>query len=202
MESFRRHGLGDETLKWIAERDRIEVRLTHITQTVSFGRSRPDNNVRDSSEWSIHGIITHPKFIPVDITFTTDEQQFGGWAYDVLTDLDLGGRKVNLPFVNLWLSDRDGQKATLLHAALREAIMSGQKYAGVRFWKKKGDGLMTPTDKEHGFSYQSSYSILGMVTWLELHAGRLPEWALPTDQRDFSLQALPQNRFDLDGQLE
>jgi hypothetical protein len=60
---------------------------------------------------------------------------------------------------------------------------------------------MTQIDKEHGYSYQSRYPILGMVTWPELHAERLPKWAMPTDW-DFSINALPMYSSDLDKQLD
>jgi hypothetical protein len=61
-------------------------------------------------------------------------------------------------------------------------------------FEKKGDGLMTPTDKEHGWSYESRYEILGMVAWPTLQAVKLPKWALPTWENGFSLDALPKSR--------
>src|SRR5262249_53567806 len=140
---------------------------------------------RDRWEWSVHGVMTYPKFIPVEITFEGDEKQFGGFHYNRQDNEDFNSRKINLPRLEIWLSDRDGQKAELLYAALRDAIMSGSKYVGVRFWKNKGEGLMTQIDKEKGYSYQSRYPILGMVTWPELHAQRPPKWAIPTGYRDF-----------------
>jgi hypothetical protein len=147
--------------------------------------------------------MTYPKFIPVTITFAKEEKQFGGFYYDRSDKHDLTNeRKINLPLLEVWLSDRDEQKAQLLIGALRDAILSGRKYAGVRFFKKEGEGLMTPADEEHGFSYQSRYSILGLVTWQELHAGRLPKWSLPTDYHDFSLADLPDWRSDLDSKFE
>ena len=79
------------------------------------------------------------------------------------------------------LSDRAKQHAELLYAALRDAIMKGSKHVNVRFWKNKGEGLMTQTEKERGYS--SQYAILGMVTWPEVHAQKLPKWAIPTDYR-------------------
>jgi hypothetical protein len=68
--------------------------------------------------------------------------------------------------------------------------------------KEKGIGLMTQLDKEHGFSYESRYPILGLVIWPTLRAASLPKWAVPTDQIDFSLDALPRYRSDLRGQLD
>jgi hypothetical protein len=146
--------------------------------------------------------MTYPKFIVVKISFTADEKLFGWFFYNRSDNETFNGRKINLPLLELSLSDEKDQNALLLNSALRDAIISGQKYAGVRFFKKAGEGLMTPTDKEHGFSYQSRYTILGMVTWQELRAGRLPKWALPTDRKDFSLDDLPESRFDLDKYLD
>ncbi len=193
----------DETVEWIAQSDRLNVRITHISKTVSLGQTRADDDrYRNRSEWSAYGLMSYPKFIPVEITFDGDEKRFGGFSYNRRDDQDFNARKIKLPCLMMWLSDRDGQKAELLYAALRDAIMRGSKHLGARFWKNKGEGLMTQIDKEHGFSYQSRYPILGMVTWAELHAERLPKWAIPTDYRDFSLNALPRHSSDLDKQLE
>src|SRR5262245_7589353 len=123
--------------------------------------------------------MTFPKFIPVNITFPDDERQFGGFCYDRRDNEDFNGRKIKLP-----------------------SFMRGSKHLGVRFWKNKGEGLMTQIDKEHGYSYESRYAILGMVTWRELHAEKLPKWAIPTDYTDFSLNALPMYSSDLDKQLD
>ncbi len=209
----------DETIKWIAEREQLDVYMTHISKTVSLGsnsrslgltqtdaglsfsRASDAELFNNRSEWAIHGVMTYPKFIPANITFTMDDEQFGWFFYDRRDDMSFSGRKINLPFLQLSLSDRDEQKAQLLYKALRDAIISGEKFASVRFWKKKNEGLMTQKDKEHGYSCQSRYLILGMVTWIELHAFKLPKWSVPTDQRDFSLDALPKSRFDLDRQL-
>jgi hypothetical protein len=195
----------DETLEWIAKSEQLNVRLTNISRTVSRGR-RPhslDDRDDNTSTWNVHGVMTYPKFILVNITFTTDPEQFGGFSYNRLDEQSFGGRKkINLPLLELWLHDKNDEKAQLLYAALGDAIVSGQKYAGVRFFKKPGEGLMTPTDKEHGFSYQSRYTILGLVTWQELHAGGLPKWAVPTDRKDFALDDLPESRFDLDKYLD
>jgi hypothetical protein len=192
----------DETVKWIAQRDQFDVRVTHILKTVSLGMRAGAYRAEDRSEWSVHGVMTFPKFIPVDITFTSDEEQFGGFFYNRADNVDFNARKINLPSLGVWLSDPAGQKAELLYAALRDAIMRDCKHVAVRFWKNKGEGLMTQMDKEHGYSYESRYAISGMVTWSELHAKSLPKWAMPTDYRDFSLNSLPQHPSDLDGQLD
>jgi hypothetical protein len=192
----------DETVKWIAQSEQLNVSITHIATTISLGdRANSRLPMEDRKDWEIHGVMTYPKFIPVTITFMKDEQQFGGFSYDRSDNKAFKGQEINLPLLRVWLSDKNEQKGLLLIDALRDAIISGRKYAGVRFFKKKGEGLMTPTDKEHGYSYESRYSILGLVTWQVVHAGRLPKWTLPTDYDDFSLDDLPERRFDLGSQL-
>jgi hypothetical protein len=123
----------DESVKEIADSDRLSVRVIHISKTVSLGQMRVGGDRTHGSEWSIRGVMTRPKFIPVDITFTNDDELFGGFSYDRQDDRDFNGRKVNLPFLSMWLSDRNGQKAQLLYSALRDAIMCGQKCADARF---------------------------------------------------------------------
>jgi hypothetical protein len=200
--SLREIAWDTKTVEWIVQIDRLNVHITHMLKTVSLGQMRANDEYRNSSEWSVHGVITSPKFIPVDITFTDDEEQFGGFFYDRRDDQDFDGRTINLPCLGVWLSDGAGQKAELLYAGLRDALTRGSKHLGVRFWKNTGEGLMTQIDKEHGYSYQSRYTILGMVTWPELHAQRLPRWAIPTDYKDFSLHGLPKNPSDLRGLLD
>jgi hypothetical protein len=190
----------DKTVKRIADSERLRVRITQVLKTVSLRDTSA--NVAGEGEWSIHGVMTHPKFIPVEITFTHQDDHFGGFSYDRQDNHNFNKREINLPFLHVWLSDRDGQKAQLLYSTLRDAIVCGQKCADVRFWKEKGKGLMTQIDKEHGFSYESTYEILGMVIWPTLQAAHLPKWAVPTAQIDFSLDALPNYRSDLDGQLD
>jgi hypothetical protein len=193
----------DETLEWIAKSQQLNVSLTNISRVASLGKRPHSFNDWDetTSTWEVHGVMTCPKFIPVNITFTTDSKEFGGFAYDGRDEQSFGGRRINLPLLKVWLSDEKEQKALLLNTALRDAIISGQKYAGVRFFKKPGEGLMTQVDKEHGYSYESRYTILGLVTWQELHASQLPKWAMPIDRKDFSLDGLPESRFDLDRYL-
>ena len=180
------------------------MRLTNISRTASLGRRPRSLNDQDEtrSEWEVHGLLTYPKFIPVNITFTTDSKEFGGFSYNSRDEQRFGERKIILPLLEVWLSDENEQKALLLNTALRDAITSGRKYAGVRLFKKPGESRMTRVDKEHGYSYGSRYTILGLVTWQELHSDRLPKWAVPTDRNDFSLDDLPEGRFDLEKYLD
>jgi len=192
----------DKTVEWIAKSERLNVKVTHITKTISLGDMGNIFPSEDTTDWEVHGIMTYPKFIPVTITFTKDEGEFGGFSYNRSDTNIFNKRKINLPRLEVWLSDKNEQKALLLNDALRDAISSGRKYAGVRFFKKTGEGLMTQLDKEYGWSQECRYMILGLVTWQELHAGRVPKWTLPTDYNDFSLDDLPEFSSDLDRQLD
>jgi hypothetical protein len=189
-------------VEWIAKTQQLNVRITHVLKTVSFGQSQAEGRYENQMEWAVHGVMTFPKFIPVNIRFEDNDEQFGGFFYNRWDNHDYNGRNINLPLLEVWLSDQPGQKAELLYAGLRDAIVRGSKYCGVRFWKNKGEGLMTEMDKEHGYSYQSRYKILGMVTWQELHAQRLPKWAFPAHYGDFSLNTLPEFTSALEEQLE
>jgi hypothetical protein len=73
------------------------------------------------------------------------------------------------------------------------ALISGRRYSFVRVWKRKGDGLMTALDKEHGYSDESRYEIFGVTTWCELEARDVPEWALPFAHENFSIRDLPKS---------
>jgi hypothetical protein len=194
----------DETVKWIAQSEHLNVKITHITKTISLGSDAGRLPPKEgSTDWEVHGVMTYPKFIPVTITFAHDENQFGGFFYNrSLKNNFTNEQKIDLPLLEVWLSDKDEQRARLLIGALRDAILSGRKYAGVRFFKKKGEGIMTSIDKEHGWSSDSRYMILGLVAWQELHADRLPKWTLPLDCFDFSLDDLPEHRSDLDNRLK
>jgi hypothetical protein len=142
----------DESSNSIAASERLEVRVTRVSSTVSLGEMRVgDDRSRNETEWRVHGVMTRPKFIPVAIKFAEDQKEFGGFFYNRIDDRQVGGKKISVPLLELWLSDQGGRKAQILYNALRDAIVSGRKYVGVRFWKKKGDGLMTPLDREHGY---------------------------------------------------
>jgi hypothetical protein len=192
----------DETVRWIAESDRLNVRVTHISKTVSFGQMGTGLGFRHPLEWLAHGVMTYPKFIPVNVTFTGADDQFGVFAYNILVKRKFKAGEVNLPLLDIWLSDREGEKAQQVYSALHDAIMSREKFAEIRFFKEKGQGLMTEIDRLHGYSYESRHTILGMVIWPTLQAHNLPMWAVPTDQHKFSLDALPKQRSDLDRELD
>jgi hypothetical protein len=194
----------DNTIKWIAENEFLNVRLTHMSKTMSLGQRHSREERWYEPDWSACGVMTSPKLIPVGIRFSNREhdEHFGGFSYDRRDNKAFNERIVNLPFLNVWLSDRDGHKRQVLHSALQDALVGGWRSTGVRFWKEKGQGLMTELDKHHGYSYESSYVIFGMTIWPTLQARCLPRWAVPTDDIDFSLNALPNGVFEFDRELD
>src|SRR5262249_32301707 len=121
--TLRQIAWDDKTVEWIAQSGQLDVHVTHILKTVSLGQIRADDDrYRNRSEWSVHGVMTFPKFIPVSITFEDDKERFGGFFYNRWNGEVFINRKINLPFLNVWLSDRDGQKAELLYVGLRDAL--------------------------------------------------------------------------------
>jgi hypothetical protein len=102
-----------------------------------------------------------------------------------------------LPLLGIALSNRENKTASAIFDAHCNALLSGKRHSLVRFWKKKGDGLMTERDKAHGFSYESRYSIFGIITWNGLVSEQLPRWALPMDHEHFTLEGLSNDRHDL-----
>jgi hypothetical protein len=95
------------------------------------------------------------------------------------------------------VSISDAKIAVEMYEVQRCAVMSGRRYSSVRIWKRKGDGLMTGLDKEHGYSYESRYEIFGVTTWCELEARNVPKWALPPAHVNFSIRDMPENMFSV-----
>lgn len=141
-QHFKNIAWDDRTLKHIADSSQINVQVTNISKTVSLGQMRADGEARHQEDWEVFGVITSPKLIWTHITFTTNDGQFGGFSYNTL-ERNFREREANLPLLEIWLYDPDEQKAKLLRSAMYDALVSGRKSIGVRFWKAKGDGLMT-----------------------------------------------------------
>jgi hypothetical protein len=195
--SLREVAWDDETVERIAESEVLKVNVTHIQRTTGSGVNRR-RIFEQRTDWQVHGVMAYPKFVQVRITFTTDAGEFGGFNYNLEETLD--DPSITLPLLEVWLSDENEQKALILNDALRDAILSGRKSAHVRFFKNRGEGLMTQVDKEKGYP-SDRYAILGMITSQELHAGSLPRWGLPTDHRYFSIYHLPQDSLGIEHKL-
>ena len=184
----------DATCEKLAGLDRLNVMLTSITRTVMSGTYRGKDDIAPQPlSFEAHGIMTYPKYIVVDFQFSEDRGGlFGGFSYDIFDPLGRQESEPRVPLMHVWLSDP--KIAVDMYEAHRCALMSGRRYSLVRVWKRKGEGLMTTLDKEHGYSYQSRYEVFGVLTWCTLEARNVPEWALPTAHENFSIRNLPENR--------
>jgi hypothetical protein len=155
----------DKTLEWIENSDRFEVLVTSVGRNFYFGH--PDGRERLSKArylWEISGIITYPKLIIVNIEFDVMEQ-FGSWFYNSYSYKRLG-KNVSLPLIEI-----------------ETANACGRQYTNVRIWKKKGDGMMTPADKEHG--YDKRRPLFGVYVFTRAESSRLPKWACPLSSDRF-----------------
>lgn len=132
--------------------------------------------------------MTFPRLVLVAISLdTSDEDQFGVWFYQSYSEGDRAYKR-DMPFIEIWVSDKDGRKAEAMVDSHRAALISGKKRSLVRFWKNPDEGAFTAKDREHGYSYESRFPILGMYTWEEYEAARLPDWAVPFGHERFSTE--------------
>jgi hypothetical protein len=184
----------DKTQDRIAALDQFNVQITSVVRLDGFGRTANYGAAKLPS-FEISGFLTNPRFLYVQITFETGtSEDFGGWFYHLYDKGDrTHGR--DLPFLEVWINDTDGSVPAALIQSHKAALLSGKRSSSCRLWKRKGDGLFTPKDREHGYSYESRYPILGLYTWSEYQSGRLPQWALPYGDEAFSLNELPENVF-------
>ena len=188
----RAMGWDEKTIEYIANSDRFSVKITNVCKLNRFGTTRENEPVPIPKpyKYEISGVVTFPKLILVSISFQDDlseSESIGGWAYNFVN----GNR-----FLELYLSDLDGKVASALFEAHNVALLSGRRHSDVRFWKRKGDGVMTEQDREHGISYERRYPLIGLYTWAELKSASLPEWAVPYDSERFSIKNLPES-YDL-----
>jgi hypothetical protein len=186
----------EKTVAWFVETTRLDVKITSITKTTMFG-----SGARDTLEYEVLGIMTWPKFIAVGIAFEDSNESrtdlFGGFCYNRSDNHDVAGRNVNLPLLDVWLSNWNNETSKAIVEGHRDALLLGRRHSSVRLFKNKGDGVMTDKDREHGWSYESRYSVIGVVTWNVLQSERLPRWALPPGETGFSLEGLPENPRDI-----
>ena len=184
----------DVTCGKLAEGDSFDVRITQVIRTVTSGVYREGDLGGNGVSLEAHGIISWPKYIACHVAFENG-RDLGCFSYNSIDRV--GGRPADpkVPLMQLSLTD---QFATEIYEAHWGALMSGRRFSQIRVWKRKGEGLMTELDKEHGYSYQSRYTVIGITSWCQLMARDVPAWALPIDHENFSIGDLPEStRFDL-----
>jgi hypothetical protein len=184
----------EKTTGVIAAWNHFDVKVTSVTKRNGFGRTHENENMREPDGFEASGIITYPKYMIVSLSFEKSEG-FGGWFYNVFNSpQDSPG--TGIPMLEIYLADPERLFAHALHEALKTAILCGRRYTGARMWKRKGDGIMTKTDIEHDYSYESRYPIIGAYIWSEAESVNLPPWARPMASDGFSIENMPE-RYDL-----
>jgi hypothetical protein len=161
-----------------------------------------DRNGGYEETYEIHGVMTHPAFSIVSIYCVKSQESESCWSYNRLDKVQYQDVEVGLRRLDICISDVDGSSANVIHDAHRDAIICGRKFSNVRIFKKKGDGLMSTADKEHGYSYESHYPVLGWLTWSDLHSPAIPNWAYEPSNVRFTLDSIPEHHWDLDRELD
>jgi hypothetical protein len=175
----------EKTVAHFANSDRFDVFITSVVRLRGFGGT-DRGPIREPITYEISGFMRTPKFMLVNIHLEQSSvEQFGVWSYNVY---DRGGRTPagDVPFIEVWLTDPHGQIGEALLQSHHAALVSGAKKSNVRFWKRMGDGELTARDKEHDYSYESRFPILGMYAWEEYENSQLPNWAVPYSHERFS----------------
>jgi hypothetical protein len=176
----------EKTTARIAESERLDVRITHVMKRWGFG-SYSSGGLCTPLEYEIRGVITSPKLLAVTVTIDNKEgEQFGGWFYHILGIRDGETPK---PFLDLWVHDPKFTFAEAVYQAHRDAMISGERKSDVRFWKRKGDGLMTEEERVEGYS--QSFPLVGALVWAYVESKTLPPWAAPMDSEKYSADKAP-----------
>jgi hypothetical protein len=174
----------------------FDVSITSITKCFGFGATE-HSAIREPIDYEVRGIITYPKYVQVTLKISKEEgKEFGGWFYNVWLKSDERHRKSDMPFLDMWLFDPRHEVAEALYEAHKAALACGGRKSQARFWKRSGDGVMTPKDIAAGYSEESRYPLLGMYTWSLYQSRSLPRWALPFDDQAFSAENSPP-RYDM-----
>jgi hypothetical protein len=180
----------EKSLAHFTKATRIDMKITSITKRSGFGGMREGEFMRDPIGYEVSGIITFPKLILVTVNFERSSETFGTWFYNIYNDAS-APTGTGIAFLELYVGDDNGEIREALYEALKTALLSGRRYTPARFWKRAGDGAMTAKDREHGYSYESRFPLLGMTCWSEVETTTLPNWAVPYATDRFSLEKLP-----------
>jgi hypothetical protein len=181
----------DKTTAHFAKADRFDVQITRVGKRFGFGQTRPGEPMREPDGYEVYGVITFPKLVLVTLSFEGRDSEFGGWFYHLYDSSTSKSDQRSVPFLDMWITDSDGGIRKALYESHKAALLCGQRRSLARFWKRAGDGVMTEKDREHGYSFESRYPLIGLYTWAELESKLLPSWAIPYGTDGFSLNNLP-----------
>ena len=118
----------------------------------------------------------HPKPPPI-----------GMWMYEVW-GADSKGHIGRLHFT---FFDQDRAIRLALKQAHAASLASGTSTTSLTILKEAGVGDFSAKDREHGYSYESRFAFCGMTVTEKLQSRRLPKWAVPRSDEDFSLDGAP-----------
>ena len=182
----------EKSLTHFTKATRFDVQITSVSKRSGFGETREGELTRDPDPfgYEVTGVITYPRLILVTVNLEQSGETFGTWFYNIYNDAS-APTGTGVAYLELHVSDDNGEIREALYEALKTALLSGRRYTLARFWKREGDGAMTAKDREHGYSYESRYPLFGMYCWSEVEATTLPNWAVPYGADRFSLENLP-----------
>jgi hypothetical protein len=188
----------EKTVENFAKSRCFDVRITHITKRAGFGRALAEDRTLETYEYEISGVITFPKLVLVTVSLRREmHSEFGVWFYNLFLGTPQlyprGAKEPDTPNLELHIRDPEGAIAETLYEAHKAALLSGRRYSLARFWKQEGEGVMTQKDKEQGWSFGSSYSLLGMYSWAVVEARNLPPWAAPHGSERYSTEDTPEH---------
>ncbi|MGA9825021.1 MAG: hypothetical protein WBQ53_09350 [Methylocystis sp.] len=182
----------DKIIEHIIASRSFSVQITSASKHLCFGSSSGSEPMSDKSKFEIGGVITSPKFILVELSFDQEDVEFpfGFWSYSNYTH-NSGKGEIRVPLLELCLADQSHEIREALFEAHKAAMCAGQRYSFARFFKRKGDGVMSPKEREQNWSSESNYPLIGAIAYAELQSLQLPSWAYPFSDQRFSIENMP-----------
>lgn len=184
----------NRTRDFLTEADDLNVEITSVTKRSGFGRMREEEDLREPNGYEITGVMTYPKLLLVSVSLhqtLSPRGEFGGWFYN-LYNHPVGMKESKFPLLEVWITDIGLKIGEAIYEAHRTAVLSGRRSSNVRFWKRPGEGEMSPKDQEKGWSYEGRYEVLGLYVWSAAQSKALPAWARPYGSEGFSLEKMPE----------
>jgi hypothetical protein len=194
----------EKTVQHFGKATAFNVKITCITKRFGFGASSDTlafpsvHQPLEPTVYEISGIVMGPKYVLANLTFDTRQNKnndFGGWGYNLYNPTN-GPEALCLDFS---VYDRENKIAEALYESHRSALASGERASSVRFFKREGDGAMSVGEIADGrfLVDGGGYPLLGMLVWSVYQSNRLPRWAMPFADREYSTEDLPRSSWDL-----
>jgi hypothetical protein len=187
----------EKTLEHIINSYQFPIQITNASKKVGFGGAVNFDPTKCEPDFEFNGLMDHPKFIPVEVRFAAagipdlqdQDPPTGFWSYSH-RDHHSDDGEIKIPLLEFYLDDQDQKIREALFEAHKAALWSGRRSSFARFFKRKGDGVMSPKDQERQWS-EDQHPLLRVITYAELQSERLPSWAYPHDDQRFSIKSMP-----------